>query len=337
MSYAGPGLARWNRVGSATIGAVGVRSARSPQAPGEGAAARSERAAPRARGARRCARSRSLLIAAPARSALADAVVTLVWQEPFSALYATLRQDHLSGDAAAASNAPRPRLPSAARSRASPTSAGASRFSRASCERHAGDGSAVGRIVIPRIGASFVMVNGTRHRRPQERSRHLPGNQLPGRRRHDRDRRAPHDLPGSLPPHRRTAARQRHPSWRCPTPSSPTRSSASASSNPPTYRPRSRTVGYSRLVLSACTPLFSAAKRLLVLRAGWCAPCPRGAARSLPGGAAAAADRSAPRRRRPPARRTYHRCSNPSIRTSSPPSSESAAPRGPVERPRPPS
>jgi len=29
--------------------------------------------------------------------ALADAAVTLVWQEPFSALYAKLRQDHLSG------------------------------------------------------------------------------------------------------------------------------------------------------------------------------------------------------------------------------------------------
>jgi Sortase domain len=43
-------------------------------------------------------------------------------------------------------------------------------------------------------------------------------------------------------------------------------------------------VGYSRLVLSACTPLFSAEKRLLVygrlLRT-----VPRGAARILPGGA----------------------------------------------------
>ena len=47
------------------------------------------------------------------------------------------------------------------RSRACPTSARGSPSSRASCERRARDGSAVGRIVIPRIGASFVVVKGT--------------------------------------------------------------------------------------------------------------------------------------------------------------------------------
>jgi sortase A len=45
------------------------------------------------------------------------------------------------------------------------------------------------------------------------------------------------------------------------------------------------TVGYSRLVLSACTPLFSAAKRLLVY-ARLARTVPRGSARRLPGGAA---------------------------------------------------
>ncbi len=43
-------------------------------------------------------------------------------------------------------------------------------------------------------------------------------------------------------------------------------------------------VGYSRLVLSACTPLFSAAKRLLVY-ARLTRTVPVGAARRLPGGA----------------------------------------------------
>ncbi len=42
-------------------------------------------------------------------------------------------------------------------------------------------------------------------------------------------------------------------------------------------------VGYSRLVLSACTPLFSAAKRLLVF-ARLTRTVPVGAARRLPGG-----------------------------------------------------
>ncbi len=44
--------------------------------------------------------------------------------------------------------------------------------------------------------------------------------------------------------------------------------------------------GYSRLVLSACTPLFSAAKRLLVY-ARLTRTVPVGAARELPGGAQA--------------------------------------------------
>jgi hypothetical protein len=45
-------------------------------------------------------------------------------------------------------------------------------------------------------------------------------------------------------------------------------------------------VGYSRLVLSACTPVFSAEKRLLVF-ARLTRTVPEGAARLLPGGAIA--------------------------------------------------
>ena len=45
-------------------------------------------------------------------------------------------------------------------------------------------------------------------------------------------------------------------------------------------------VGYTRLVLSACTPVFSAAKRLLVY-ARLTRTVPEGAARVLPGGAIA--------------------------------------------------
>ena len=83
--------------------------------------------------------------------------------------------------------------------------------------------------------------------------------------------------------------------------------------------PRSAT---RRLVLSACTPLFSAEKRLLVF-ARLTRTVPVGAARVLP----AARCRSRSKRRRPrwrrrAPRRCYQRCSNPSIRTASPRSSE---------------
>ena len=58
-------------------------------------------------------------------------------------------------------------------------------------------------------------------------------------------------------------------------------------------------VGYTRLVLSACTPLFSAAKRLLVY-ARLTRTVPVGAARGFPGGAIARPIEAARRRRRGP-------------------------------------
>ena len=90
---------------------------------------------------------------------LADAGVTLVWQEPISALYAQLKQENLGGDLNALDSAP-------------PTRAAKSRWrvcTRASTDRVLGwrasaprkGGSAVGRIDIPTIGASFVVVKGT--------------------------------------------------------------------------------------------------------------------------------------------------------------------------------
>ena len=82
----------------------------------------------------------------------------------------------------------------------------------------------------------------------------------------------------------------------CPTRTSPTPSPASA------WSPRRRCaavaqVGYSRLVLSACTPVFTAEKRLLVY-ARLTRTVPVGAARMLPGGACEPIE-APPARRRP--------------------------------------
>src|SRR3954447_26791074 len=49
------------------------------------------------RWSRRAMRALAVTLIAAGALALIDAGVTLVWQEPFSALYAKLRQDHLSG------------------------------------------------------------------------------------------------------------------------------------------------------------------------------------------------------------------------------------------------
>ena len=84
-------------------------------------------------------------------------------------------------------------------------------------------------------------------------------------------------------------------------------------------------VGYTRLVLSACTPVFSAEKRLLVYAR---------LTRTVPGAprgcfpVARSRDRSKQRRTRP-RRPRYQRCWYPSIRTASPRSSDSVTPGAP--------
>jgi sortase A len=212
--------------------------------------------------------------------ALIDAGVTLVWQEPITALYTLLRQDHLSGDLHAIEHAaPTPReqrtlasLPDERRRVA---------YLARQLERHASAGSAVGRIVIPRVNASYVVVKGT----GTEELKSGPGvyseTTFPG-------------IPGTtaIAGHRTTyLAPFRHIDELRPGNHillqmpyahftyavigqrvvSPSDVSAAVSS-----------VGYTRLVLSACTPLFSAAKRLLVY-ARLTRTLPVGAARVLPG------------------------------------------------------
>ena len=86
----------------------------------------------RSRASHRAWRVLSIALIAVGALALLDAGVTLVWQEPFSALYAKFRQDHLNGTLRAAERAT-PTRSNGARWRACPTSAAGSRSWRASC------------------------------------------------------------------------------------------------------------------------------------------------------------------------------------------------------------
>jgi sortase A len=199
--------------------------------------------------------------------ALLDAGVTLVWQEPFSALYATLQQDRLRGAL--------DRL-----ERAVPTAEEHARLERilqerrrvaflaGELQRHAAPESAVGRIRIPRIGIDFVVVYGTGveelEKGPGIYTRAVyPGTRFPG-------------LGGTtaIAGHRTTfLAPFRHidelkkgdrilldmPYAHFAYTVVRTRIVA-----PGDVEAAIGNVGHSRLVLSACTPLFSAAERLLV-------------------------------------------------------------------------
>jgi sortase A len=212
---------------------------------------------------------------------LADAAVTFVWQEPISALYAKLRQDHLSSVLRSEERAPP--APAVAR-----TLAGASderariALLATALQRHARDGSAVGRIRVPRIGANFVIVNGTDTGALQSGPGIFPQTHFPGRA--GTTAIAGHRTTFLAPfRHIDVLARGSVIYVEMPYAHFTYTVIGQRVVAPTDVRAAVANVGYSRLVLSACTPLFSAAKRLLVF-ARLTRMDPAGAALKLPAG-----------------------------------------------------
>jgi sortase A len=98
---------------------------------------------------------------------VAEATVTVLWQEPFTYLSARGAQKELSAelDRAPVPAAPgTDRLPALARQ----------------AERRADEGDPLGRIVIPEIGAKFVFVSGTRTPDLRKGPGHYDDTALPG-------------------------------------------------------------------------------------------------------------------------------------------------------------
>jgi sortase A len=226
-------------------------------------------------------RSLAVLLIAAGVLALSDAAVTLLWQEPISALIATLRQDHLSSALRAEEHA----APTPAEQRTLASLGDEQRriaFLATELQRREPEGAAVGHISIPHIRASFVVVKGTSTADLQGGPGIFSDMSFPG---------ASHTT--AIAGHRTTyLAPFRH--------IDALRAGDRIRLNMPyahfTYRVIGHRVvsphdvaaaeadlGYTRLVLSACTPLFSAAKRLLVF-ATLTRTVPVGAARLLPGG-----------------------------------------------------
>jgi sortase A len=220
----------------------------------------SPRSAPPHRRSRLATVLASLLIAL-GLLVLADAAVTLLWQEPISALLAKLKQENLGSDLHA--------LDSAAPSQAAKLELARLHEQRRRIEYladelqlHAKNGSAVGRIEIPAIGASFVVVKGTGTSELESGPGVYSGTAFPG-------------VPGT------TAIAGHRTTWLAPfrhidalRPGQPivlempyarfTYRVIGSRVVLPTDVAVLDPVGYSRLVLSACTPLFSASHRLIV-------------------------------------------------------------------------
>jgi sortase A len=193
---------------------------------------------------------------------LIDATVTLVWQEPISALYASVRQDHLSSalrreERAVPATAERTALAQLRQQGARIA------YLAAALQHRAHDGSPVGRIRIPRTGMNFVVVNGTSTAALQGGPGIFPATVYPG-------------VAGTtaIAGHRTTyLAPFRHIDQlsrgdrillNMPYAAFTYTVIGKRVVAPTDVRDAVANVGYSRLVLSACTPLFSAAKRLLV-------------------------------------------------------------------------
>jgi sortase A len=192
---------------------------------------------------------------------IADAGATVTWQEPLSAFLGQLQQNKLSGQLhRLEGTAPTP--VEAKVLRALPDARRRLAYLARSLKRRAGDGAAVGRIKIPRIGADFVVVKGTDTGDLRKGPGSFPQTPLPG-------------APGTtaIAGHRTTyGAPFRHIDRL-------SRGNTITVTMPYgrfTYRvERTRIVapsaiwvinrvGYDRLVLSACHPLYSASKRIVV-------------------------------------------------------------------------
>ena len=207
---------------------------------------------------------------------IADAGITLAWQEPLSALYARVTQDRLGDDLhrLERANLTDVQLQALAQLR---TQQRRIAFLARALRRKTEPGQAIGRIRIRRIGASFVVVQGIDGATLKKGPGHYPDTSLPG-------------LPGTvaIAGHRTTymAPFRRIDSVR--------KGDAVTIAMPYalfTYRIEStrivkpseysvtRSVDHNRVVLTACHPLYSAAQRIVVF-AREVDVQPRGAARA---------------------------------------------------------
>lgn len=108
----------------------------------------------------RAARSISWLLIVLGSLALADALVTVVWQEPISALYASFRQSSLEGQLHEIESKTPPLAEIEAVDRVKDERQRVRMLARR-MERRTPRGSAIGRIDIPAIGSNFVLIDGT--------------------------------------------------------------------------------------------------------------------------------------------------------------------------------
>jgi sortase A len=189
---------------------------------------------------------------------VADAAVTLLWQEPVTAVLALIERQQIDRRYLR-----RPLSPSQRRILASmPSTPERIAFLARQMQREVRTGAAIGRLVLPRIGASWVVVQGTDALSLEKGPGHYPQTAFPGLGRtvaiagHRTTYLAPFRNINELAPGDRIELDM--PYARFTYVVQYTRIVA------PTALWVIDDVGYERLVLSACNPLYSAAQRIVV-------------------------------------------------------------------------
>jgi sortase A len=224
-------------------------------------APRSRRRSRRVRAAERLTRGVSVLLILAGTLLLADVAITLVWQEPVSALLGTLKRDGVDRRYASLNTAPL--SPHDVRALASLRSVDARIAYLAWREkRQLRPGDAVGRLTVPRLGDAFEIVEGTDRSSLEAGPGHYPASSLPGL---GRTVAVAGHRTTYLAPFRHLDAMRRGdrivvamPYGRFSYLVQAVRVVA------PNALWVTRSVGYDRLVLTACTPLFTAKDRLVV-------------------------------------------------------------------------
>jgi sortase A len=209
---------------------------------------------------RRHLRTFSVVLIAAGALLLADAVVTLLWQEPLSAIYGHIEQGKLEHKLAEIERAPLAAVDQRAIARLDQSRR--LMFAARAFARRSKPGDPLGRIEIPKIGLSSIFVQGTGTADLRKGPGHYPATPLPGLHGtvgiaghrttylapfHDIDKLRPGDRIQLSMPYGRFAYTVER-----------TRIVA------PTAVWVTDRVGYDRLILSACHPLYSAAQRIVV-------------------------------------------------------------------------
>lgn len=193
---------------------------------------------------------------------LVDAGLTVLWQEPLSALYAKLKQDQLSGqlEDLAKEDAP---SPVELRALASlPDARARLAFAARRLKRKARKGQPIARVRMKRIGVSVVVVEGTDGASLRSGPGHYPHTPLPG-------------APGTVAiaghrttygaPFRKIDKLRKGDRIEVEMPYGKFSYAVERTQIvPPTRTSVTRRVSFDRLVLTACHPLYSAAQRIVV-------------------------------------------------------------------------